>query len=237
MKITKFLISSIALPILFADASDVSKEVSKDIPEDVGMGHLNLEQTHNEGSSEPQFVNIDVTYDILEKPGLKFDQPLEFSAEEFATFNFTVKNNEDYNLTVIGISGNVVSNPGGLPVANITAQSVGPYEIPINGTLYFQTAIQLILPEGAFFVAPFIGILKDENAMRLGIRPLSVFVLPPAMSFFNPGFLSVQIIMGLLIAGITYLFMNSNKRVAKRSKTPSKPNVLDESWLPNTHKK
>lgn len=215
------------------NATAIEETIASFSDKNTSDDHVDFTESSQE---KPQHVDIDVTYDILEKPELKFDSPVEFAAEEYATFNFTLKNNEEVNITVVGISGHVISNPEGYQVANISERAVGPYEVPVNGTLNFQTAVQLILPEGSFYVAPLVAVVQDQKPMRLGIRPLSIFVSPPPMSFFNPAFISVQVILALLIAVLVVPLMNYFKTDSKKAKAV-KPTSVDESWLPETYKK
>lgn len=195
-----------------------------------------------ESTEQPNFVNLDVSYEILEKPKFSFDTPIEFTTEEIATFNLTFLNNEDSNVTVVGLAGSVVDAITGYEVANVTAQELGPFNVAINGSANFQAPIQLNLPEGSFFLAPILFVVKADEVMKVGIRPLSIFISPPPLSFFNPGFLSVQVLLGLIIVGSTYLVVNSkNGKQGSKSKSTKKgaadKKPVDDSWLPSIHKK
>ncbi|AQZ13798.1 IRC22 (YEL001C) [Zygosaccharomyces parabailii] len=187
--------------------------------------------------NESQFIDFNVTYNIVEKPAFDPSAGLEFSMEEIATFNYSFTNNENSNISVIGVAGTVIANPEGYQVANITEQSVGPVPIAVNETANFQSGIQLLLPEGAFYLLPVLFILKDEKVMKIGIRPLLINVNPPPMSLLNPSFLSVQILLGLLIAAATYVFL-ALKKPDPRKKTSEKVSLgpVDHSWLPDTYK-
>lgn len=201
--------------------------------EDLDGISANLGDNHE----EPNFINLDVSYHIDEQPGADLSEAMEFAFEESVTFNFKFQNNEDDNITVVGISGSVISNPDGYEVANITAQDIGPFVVPINETIQFQTRIQLNLPEGSFFLAPLLFTVKDEELVKVGIRPLAIYVSPPPMSFFNPSFISVQVIFGLVVVAISYVLLNLKKQSVKRTKKSTSPRKVDESWLPDSYKK
>lgn len=191
-----------------------------------------------EPAEERNFVNLNITYEILEKPKINFNVPTEFVADETATFNITFQNNEDTNVTVVGLSGSVIDAMVGYEVANISARELGPFNVAVNETLNFQAPIQLTLPEGPFFLAPILFIVKADEVMKVGIPPLSIFISPPPLSFLNPGFLSVQILLGLIIVGITYLAVNFKKQGGRNTKKRfTKTRPVDENWLPSIHKK
>ncbi|SJM86364.1 probable Increased recombination centers protein 22 [Zygosaccharomyces bailii] len=199
---------------------------------------VGLDSGSNEtAQNESQFIDFNVTYNILEKPAFDLSAGLEFSMEEIATFNYSFTNNENSNISVIGVAGTVVANPEGYQVANITEQSIGPVPIAVNETANFQSGIQLLLPEGAFYLLPVLFVLKDDKVMKIGIRPLLINVNPPPMSLLNPSFLSVQILLGLLIAAATYVFL-ALRKPGTRKKTSEKVSVepVDHSWLPDTYK-
>lgn len=186
------------------------------------------------------YVNFDVSYNILERPDAKLTLPIEFTAKETATFNITFQNREDQNVTIVGLAGNVIDTMGGQEIANVTAQELGPFAVPVNDSVNFQTAIQLTLPEGSFYLAPLLFVVKEDELMKVGIKPVSIFVSPPPMSFFNPGFLSVQLVIGLVVIGATYALGNFRSSGTKRSKAARRgisDKSVDEGWLPDIHKK
>lgn len=216
------LVLSFFFSTFFALAQENSEEISNNLADRF---------------EEPNLINLDVSYHIDERPGADLNEAMEFALEDFVTFNFNFQNNEDVNITVVGISGSVLTNPGGYEIANITAQEVGPFEVAVNESIQFQTRIQLNLPEGSFFLAPLLFTVKDEELLKVGIRPLPVYVSPPPMSFFNPSFISVQVIFGLVVVAISYSVFNRKKQSIKKTKKSTSPKKVDETWLPDTYKK
>lgn len=190
-----------------------------------------------QSSDESNFVNLNVSYEILERPKIRFDIPIEFDAKDVATLNITFQNNEESNVTVVGLTGSVIDAVVGYEVANVSAQELGPFVVPVNESVSFEAPIQLTLPEGSFILAPILYVVKSEELMKVGIRPFSIFISPPPMSFFNPGFLSIQVLLSLVVIGSAYLVINFRKqgnRKPKRSTAQAKP--VDDSWLPDVHK-
>ncbi|EJS44025.1 YEL001C [Saccharomyces arboricola H-6] len=184
----------------------------------------------------PPSINIEVEYDVLGKESEDSNEPLEFFAEDIVSLAYNVTNWEDTNVTIVGVTGTIVMYPQGYPVANITAANVGPYEMEVNGTSNFGQDVTLKLPEGQYFLVPFLLASKSEEMVRIAARPTLFEIVSPPISFFNPQFLSVQIILLAIVGGISYYYMKSKtqQRPTKKSVTDKR---VDESWLPETYKK
>lgn len=236
MKLAQLLSSFLLSCYAFADEDEVTTIIDP------------LEETQNSGDSELGqlgYVNFDVSYDILERPGVQFTSPIEFASEETATFNITFRNNEASNITIVGIAGNVIDTMAGHEVANVTTQELGPFEVPVNESVNFRTAIQLTLPEGSFYLAPLLFVVREDELMKVGIKPVSIFVSPPAMSFFNPSFLSIQLLFAAVVIGAGYFFLESKnfggksggKGARKGKKNTDIRAATTDEWLPDMHKK
>nr|CAA45869.1 unnamed protein product [Saccharomyces cerevisiae] len=184
----------------------------------------------------PPSINIEVKYDVVGKESENHDSFLEFYAEDTATLAYNVTNWEDTNITIFGVNGTIVTYPHGYPVADITGASIGPYEMEVNGTSKFGQDVTLNLPEGQYFLIPFLLASRFDEIVRIAAPPTLFEIVSPPISFFNPQFLSVQVIFLAIIGGVSYYYMKSktNQRPSKKSATVKK---VDESWLPETYKK
>ncbi|AJU46306.1 Irc22p [Saccharomyces cerevisiae YJM1307] len=184
----------------------------------------------------PPSINIEVKYDVVGKESENHDSFLEFYAEDTATLAYNVTNWEDTNITIFGVNGTIVTYPHGYPVADITGASIGPYEMEVNGTSKFGQDVTLNLPEGQYFLIPFLLASTFDEIVRIAAPPTLFEIVSPPISFFNPQFLSVQVIFLAIIGGVSYYYMKSktNQRPSKKSATVKK---VDESWLPETYKK
>ncbi|QHS72780.1 Irc22p [Saccharomyces paradoxus] len=184
----------------------------------------------------PPSINIEVKYDVVGKEPNDQDGFLEFYAEDTATLAYNVTNWEDTNITIFGVNGTIVTYPQGYPVADITGANVGPYEIEVNGTSKFGQDVTLNLPEGQYFLIPFLLASRFDEVVRIAAPPTLFEIVSPPISFFNPQFLSVQVIFLAIIGGVSYYYMKSktNQRPSKKNATVKK---IDESWLPETYKK
>ena len=106
----------------------------------------------------------------------------------------------------------------------------------VNGTSKFGQDVTLNLPEGQYFLIPFLLASRFDEIVRIAAPPTLFEIVSPPISFFNPQFLSVQVIFLAIIGGVSYYYMKSktNQRPSKKSATVKK---VDESWLPETYKK
>ncbi|CAI4059983.1 hypothetical protein SKDZ_05G0690 [Saccharomyces kudriavzevii ZP591] len=197
----------------------------------------NVEQNQDVADAvAPPSINMEVKYDVTGKESDGLDTLLEFYARDTATLAYNVTNLEDSNITIVGVAGTIVTYPHGYPVANVTYADAGPYEMKVNGTSSFGQDVTLDLPEGQYFLIPFLFASKSDEMMRVAAPPTLFEIISPPISFFNPQFLSVQIIFLVIVGGLSYCYMKSktNQRPIKKRVAAKK---ADESWLPETYKK
>ncbi|CAI4038465.1 hypothetical protein SMKI_05G0760 [Saccharomyces mikatae IFO 1815] len=196
----------------------------------------NIEQEHGiaEAVAAPS-INIEVKYDVVGREPEGLNAFLEFYAEDTATLAYNVTNLEDTNIIIVGVNGTIVTYPDGYPVADITAANVGPFEMEVNGTSKFGQDVTLNLPEGQYFLVPILLASRLNETMRIAAPPTLFEIISPPISFFNPQFLSVQVIFLAIIGGISYYYMKS--RTTQRPTKKVTVKKVDESWLPETYKK
>lgn len=197
-------------------------------------------------STEPEEnvpkAKFDIAYESLERGVGGLSSFMEFENGDNTTFRYTFLNREDHNVSVVGLGGRVYDVLSNENAANISASAVGPIEVGTNETVEFQQIINLILKEGDYVVSPDIYVEKGEETMRVIASPSLVRILPPPMSFFNPKFLFVQLVLGLLIAAFSYFtfFKPSNSKTTQRgskniNNSQDSKKSADPSWLPANH--
>ncbi|CCC71745.1 hypothetical protein NCAS_0I00770 [Naumovozyma castellii] len=205
------------------------------------------EEQEQESQGLPQ-INLNITYDILERLDEDRANILEFQNLDFATLNYTFTNYEDSNVTVTGVSGNILTMPNGQMAANVTLGEIGPVEVAINDTVVFQQQLQFELPDGQYYLVPIVHLTKEDRDLRVTAPPSFIEIMEPPMSFFNWQFLLTQFtILAVCAAGGYYTFVvrpqafaNDKKRVDKKKLKEldaQRPRDEDKSeWLPKEYK-
>ncbi|CUS21940.1 LAQU0S04e04346g1_1 [Lachancea quebecensis] len=195
-----------------------------------------------EGSEEAlQQANFDISYECLERDVGGLSSFMEFESGDNATLKYTFSNKEDLNVSVVGLGGRIYDVQKNEDAANISASAIGPLGVDINGTTEFQHVINLILREGDYVLSPDVYVQKENETMRVVTNPSLIRILPPPMSFFNPKFMLVQMVLGALIAAFSYFTFfkpsASSGRDAKRQGSDGSASRIESSWLPDNHQR
>ncbi|KAM3161984.1 Increased recombination centers protein 22 [Lachancea thermotolerans] len=200
------------------------------------------EADSGEGNQEAlPHANFDITYECLERDVGGLSSFMEFENGDNATLQYKFTNKEDLNVSVVGLGGRIYDVQKNEDAANISASAIGPLDVDVNGTTEFQHVIKLVLKEGDYVLSPDVYVQKENETMRVVTNPSLIRILPPPMSFFNPKFMLVQMVLGALIAAFSYFTFfkpsASYGRDAKKLKPDGSVSRTDSSWLPENHQK
>ncbi|CDK26476.1 unnamed protein product [Kuraishia capsulata CBS 1993] len=190
---------------------------------------------------------IRISYLVKEKQSSPQDL-VSLENGEVAAVEFTLKNDEDDEVTIAGVAGSFNNPVTGDVVANVTGSKIGPITVPSGETVTFIQNIGLDLnPENYLFV-PAIYVFHQEKFMQLGARNQLVTVSDPKISVFNPQLIFLEIVLVASLAGIAYVIYSIFGKQYFESVTPKKsasaqPSAavasgskkLDESWIPQHH--
>ncbi|CEP60387.1 Irc22p LALA0_S01e09604g [Lachancea lanzarotensis] len=219
---------TIALKTLHVLGSDDASEVAQDSAAEVDV---------------PQRANYEIVYETLEKGPGGTASFLEFDDGDNVTLRYSFSNRESGNVSIVAVGGAIYDITTNEIAANVSAAALGPIPIAVNETTEFQQIINLILKEGDYALSPEIYVEKDQETMRVVANPSLLRILPPTMSFFNPQFMFIQLILATLIAGFSYFTFvkprdGSNARInSKKGKELAAARIkkFDSSWLPENH--
>ncbi|SCU84174.1 LAFA_0D08592g1_1 [Lachancea sp. 'fantastica'] len=191
----------------------------------------------------PQRANFEITYETLEKGPGGVSSFLEFDDGDNVTLRYSFSNRDDSNVSVVAVGGAIYDITTNELAANVSAAALGPIPIGTNETAEFQQIVNLILKEGDYAISPDIYVEKEQETIKVIANPSLLRILPPTMSFFNPQFMFVQLILAALIAGFSYMTFvrtreDGNARTngkKYKSSEAAKTQKLDSTWLPESH--
>lgn len=186
-----------------------------------------------------QRVNFTIDWVFVDTPGNGLDNYYEFSASETGLMNYTFTNYENEDTLIYAVSGQIIEPEKYEIVANITETEIGPIYVGVNETVSFLQKLELVLPEGVFFVTPMIHFGEAEDPKRVGAAPKAIRILPAPLSFFNPEFLTILLTLGV-ISYYSYksVYSYDKKPNKKALKAQARDAKIDAStWVPDNHKK
>ncbi|SCU91388.1 LAMI_0E05688g1_1 [Lachancea mirantina] len=205
----------------------------------VGLASFIFDLCRGEEEAGLPQIQFNLSYAIPDKqPVGSAGGFLEFDPYENLTLFYSLANHEESDIEVVGMGGEVLDLTSGEVVANVSIARIGPLEILTNHTENFEQVVNLVLNEGEYFLSPHIFVNKLGETMKVVANPTLIRILPPTMSFFDPKFLFIQIILfGLLVAycywgAATGLTKAKNK--SRRSEKHAKK--IESSWLPDNHR-
>ncbi|CCF60659.1 hypothetical protein KAFR_0L00520 [Kazachstania africana CBS 2517] len=231
MKLTT-LLSLLSIPLAFAQEDVTQEDVAQEAPN--------------------RTIDLDIKYEILEKPDADLTNFVEFEDNDVFTLNYTLTNREqDHNISIHAVSGSILALPEGRIVANVSKGDFEPAIFAaVNSTVTFQQKVEFVLNEGNYYLFPVLHALRHNvtqndtdveiaEPITVGSTPLLFSIAAPPMSFFNLQFLSIPILMSVLLGGLTYFGTKSGSSSTKRSASSKKTGTPSstQEWLPEQYKK
>ena len=174
-------------------------------------------------------------------------------------FKFVVNNGESYPFSVLAFGGSFYDEKDNRVYANLTNAQIGPYTVKPGESVEIEHNLKLNLPPQEFALEFLLflqyGIDEERQAiytLRLNKQPVSIVDEP--VSFWDPRYLLVQLVLGATMAGAGYYlsktfllpYLEPKKQPAKTNKkekatssgvSVSNGKSYDESWIPEQHLK
>jgi hypothetical protein len=181
----------------------------------------------------------------------------EFNNGDVITLTYDFGNNEDEEVTVVGVGGSFRDAKNGNILANVTDGKVGPLVIPSGESRKFSQKIGIDLPANNYALVPGIYVVKGSSLALVGAKSKFAIVSEKPISFFAPQLIILELLLVATIGVGAYFvwinfgaayFKSVNKTASaptpskSRSGTPvvaqttgSSKKTIDESWLPEGH--
>ncbi|GME72566.1 unnamed protein product [[Candida] boidinii] len=177
---------------------------------------------------------------------------------EVANVEYKFANDEDTEVIIVGVGGQLINPVTGDILANVTATQIGPLTIPAGESNIFIQKIGIDLNPDTYLFIPSIYVAFNDQLIGLGSRNQLLTVEDPTISFFNPALLFLEVILFGSLGGLGYFLYSTfgykyiqgtaptKKSTASAASTTSSAKSTakatgsgsyDESWLPATHLK
>lgn len=215
------------------------------LPEDhddffnIGEG-INLK---GEAEKQQKPVNFSIDFSVFGNNGDGVQTPFLIENNELTYINYTFTNYEDFNTSVLGIAGSIMSAETQETVGNITEARLGPLLVQSGQNVSFSQSINIALDEGYYYIAPIVQVIMGDSESTVGVsvQPKVFDMLPGPVSFFNASFLSILLTCGLLAYSTYKTYQKTNKNDGaekKKLKKLAKNAKIDANeWTPKEYKK
>lgn len=177
---------------------------------------------------------------------------------DVANVEYKFANDEDTEVIIVGVGGQLINPVTGDILANVTATQIGPLTIPAGESNIFIQKIGIDFNPDTYLFIPSIYVAFNDQLIGLGSRNQLLTVEDPTISFFNPALLFLEVILFGSLGGLGYFLYSTfgykyiqgtaptKKSTASAASTTSSAKSTakatgsgsyDESWLPATHLK
>lgn len=182
-------------------------------------------------------------YFIEEYPEYTSQDVAHFLQGETITLTHTVTNNEELDITVVGLGGEFRDPTTGAVTVNLTANSVGPVVIPPGQAAVVGQKINLDITAGSYIINPQVFVAFNDQLKAIAARSQLAVLTEAPVSFFNPQFLFLELLFVSIVGGIGYYFYSTTLQgyfdgaapTKKPLATSGKSSSYDPSWVPSHH--
>ncbi|QEU60900.1 Irc22 [Kluyveromyces lactis] len=236
MKFLKVALIFSALSGVYADLEH-NLRIHNDIPveydSDAASADIGSEDEPHQ--QEPKIANFLIEYDVLEEDGRISSGLIEVENGKSLSFSYNFTNSENADVNVYAFGGSIIDMGSGQIIADIPRTDFSPVYVAINESARLLQKLPIDLPESILYVLPHIYVEKDGEQMKVGASPISIQVVPPPLSIFNPQFLSIQLFLLGLVAAISYYVFGFSFKTTKQPVKKQNRASNSNEWLPETH--
>ncbi|KAK6457253.1 increased recombination centers protein 22 [Scheffersomyces xylosifermentans] len=203
---------------------------------------------------KPHSIAFIVDYSIVEYPEITETDVVELTNGNSITLNYQAVNNEETEVTIIGVSGTFLDPTTGKVLVNLTAGQVGPLTVQPGESESFNQKIPLNVLPANYKIVPQLFVAHEDKVKHVAIRSQLATIVDAPVSIFNPQLLFLELILLASAAGLGYFvyqtwgkqYFQGTAPVASsklRAVSPSSEGsatggkAYDESWIPEGHLK
>ncbi|KAI5960256.1 IRC22 [Candida margitis] len=204
-------------------------------------------------------VDILVDYSIKETPEVTKNDVASWTNGEEITIQYTLSNNEETEISIIGVTGQFLNPVTKEAVTNLTQGRIGPVQVAAGQSARFEQTVAVNLVPNNYELVPQVFIVQGELVKVIPCRGQLASVLDKAISFFDPRLIFLEVVLLASFAGLLYLayqiwgknYIQGTAPVVKTKKSVKSPSPVatsssagsstgagyDVNWLPEGHLK
>lgn len=201
-----------------------------------------VEDFFGQASTENKLTNFKIDYIIEEYPDVDPSDVAQLLAGEEIKLLYTITNEEDTDLTVVGLGGAFRDPISGDYKVNLTSNSVNPLVITPGESAQVGQKIRLDIDSGSYYLTPQVYVAFQDELKAIQARGQLAIVLEVPVSFLDPQLLFLELLFVAILGGLGYFvyttyFKTYFKRTAPTKKVPvaSKSTGFDPLWVPSHH--
>lgn len=156
-------------------------------------------------TAEKQFVDILIEYQIVQTPEVTKNDVAQWTNGDEVTLKYNIVNNEEKEVTVIGVTGQFTNPVTNEIVTNLTQGRVGPLSIPPGQSATFEQNIGIDVIPNNYELIPQVFFAHDELIKVIPCRGQLATVADKSISFFDPRLIFLELVLLASFAGIAYL--------------------------------
>lgn len=216
----------------------------EDAPGPAVKFHSNDKDAPQHPPSE-QITKFELSYVLEQYPDVEPQQMVELLTTKPLEILYTLVNNEEKDMSVVGIGGHFIDPKTGEITVNQTANSIGPIVIKPGTSDIFRQKINLDMDAGNYVLSPSVFIAYDDDLKVMQARSQLLTVVEDPISFFDPQLLLLEIILVAFVAAALYFYNPKILQDYFKGTAPVKVPVTakgtstgyDPNWIPKTHLK
>ncbi|KAI5952113.1 IRC22 [Candida theae] len=150
-------------------------------------------------------VDILVDYNIKETPEVSKNDVASWTNGEQITLQYTLNNNEETDVTVIGVTGQFLNPVTRQVVTNLTQGRIEPVAVAPGKSVRFEQSINVNLVPNNYELVPQVFIVQGDLVKLIPCRGQLASVLDKAISFFDPRLIFLEVVLLATFGGLLYL--------------------------------
>lgn len=196
-------------------------------------------------------IDFTVDYRIKDHEDVPATELLEVYNGADHYFVYDLVNNDERDVTVIGIGGVLLDPLTGDVKVNLTSGSVGPETLTQGANFTFNQHIPFNVVPANYVLTPQLFLVIDGDIKMVPVRPQLLLIVDEPISFFNPQLIFLELVLLATFAvagyvaydlwGRNYLYGPVTKKLTKKQPRAASPTgttsgaAYDASWLPEGH--